>query len=237
MLVQLLAIQIVTFVGIIFLLRFLFSRHLKVALDRLNTLHEENLAKEEELNEELKRAKEESRIEVERGREEAERIIADTKQEANRMRQNLGEEAKAQAAKIVAMGKVEAEKMKESLFKDIQGQSVELASRMISELLIEADKVALQYQFANEIIEEISRLPKEQFNVQSKEIKVTSSYPLLERQKDELKKVLSAKLGESLEIKEEIDQKLIGGLILNIGGMVIDGTLKNKLQRIIPYLK
>jgi ATP synthase F1 delta subunit len=237
MLVQLVIIQIFTFVAILFLLRFLFSRHLKVALDRLNTLHEENLAKEEELNEELRRAKEESRIEVERGREEAERIIADTKQEANRLRQSLGEEAKFQAAKIITMGKAEAEKLKESVSKEMQGQSVELASRIISELLIDADKVALQYQFANEIIEEISRLPKEQFNVQSKEIKVTSSYPLLERQKEELKKVLGEKLGGSLEIKEEIDQKLIGGLILNIGGMVIDGTLKNKLQRIIPYLK
>ena len=237
MLVQLVIIQIFTFVAILFLLRFLFSRHLKVALDRLNTLHEENLAKEEELNEELRRAKEESRIEVERGREEAERIIADTKQEANRLRQNLGEEAKVQAAKIITMGKVEAEKLKESVSKEMQGQSVELALRIISELLIDADKVALQYQFANEIIEEISRLPKEQFNVQSKEIKVTSSYPLLERQREELKKVLGEKLGGGLEIKEEIDQKLIGGLILNIGGMVIDGTLKNKLQRIIPYLK
>ena len=237
MLIQLLVIQIVTFVAIIFLLRFLFSRHLKAALDRLNNLHEENLAKEEELNEELKRAKEESQVEIERGKVEAERIIEDGKKEAARMRLSLEEEAKAQAAKIVAMGKVEAEKMKESLVKDMQGQSVELASRMISELLIDADKVALQYQFANEIIEEISRLPKEQFSVQSKEIKVTSSYPLLERQREELKKVLSVKLGRAPEIKEEIDPKLIGGLILNIGGMVIDGTLKNKLQRIIPYLK
>jgi len=237
MLVQLLAIQIVTFIAIIFLLRFLFSRHLKVALDRLNTLHEENLAKEEELNEELKRAKEESQAEIEKGKEEAEVIIEDSKKEATRIRLTLEEEAKAQAAKIVAMGKVDAEKMKESVSKDIQGQSVELASRMISELLIEADKVALQYQFANEIIAEIARLPKEQFNVQAKDIKVTSSYPLLDRQRDELQKVLGEKLEGAFKIKEQIDPKLIGGLILDIGGMVIDGTLKNKLQRIIPYLK
>jgi ATP synthase F1 delta subunit len=218
-------------------LRFLFSRHLKVALDRINTLHEENLAKEEELNEELKRAKEESQAEIEKGKKEAEIIIEESKVEARRIRLGLEEEAKAQASKIVAMGKAEAEKMKEALSKDIQGQSVELASRMISHLLTEADKVALQYQFANEIIEEISRLPKEQFNVQSKEIKVTSSYPLLDRQRDELRKVLSEKFEGPWEIKEQIDSKLIGGLILDMGGMVIDGTLKNKLQRIIPYLK
>ena len=237
MLIQLLAIQIVTFVGIIFLLRFLFSRHLKIALDRLNTLHEENLSKEEELNEELRRAKEESQAQIEKGKVEADLIIEEAKKEAARVRLSLEEDAKGQAGKIVAAGKIEAEKFKAEMSKDMQGQSVELALRMISELLIEADKIALQYQFVNETIEEISRLPKEQFNVKSKEIKVTSSFPLLDRQKDELKKVLAQKLEGEPEIKEHIDPKLIGGLIIEIGGMVIDGTLKNKLQRIIPYLK
>ncbi|MDD5097210.1 MAG: F0F1 ATP synthase subunit delta [Candidatus Omnitrophica bacterium] len=236
MLVPLLILQIITFIGLIILLRFLFTRHLKVALDRLNTLHEENLAKEEELNEELKRAKEESQAMIDQGKAEAEMIIEETKVEARKLRSELEEEAKVQASKIVAMGRTEAEKMKGTLSKDIQGQSVELASRMIAEMLIDADKVALQYQFVNEIIEEISHLSKEQFNVQSKEIKLISSYPLLDRQRDELKKVLSEKLAGAFEIKEQIDPKLIGGLILDIGGMVIDGTLKNRLQRIIPHL-
>ena len=237
MLIQLLTIQIVTFIGLIFLLRFLFARHLKTALSRLNTLHEENLAKEEELNEELKRAKEESQAQIEKGKEEAGLIVEEAKKDALQARSAIEEEAKGQAERIVAAGKIELEKLKEKMFKDIQVQSVELASRMISELLIEADKLALQSQFTNEIIEEIARLPQEQFSVKSKDIKVTSSFPLLDRQRDELKKALAQKLGNAPEIKEQIDSKLIGGLIVEIGGMVIDGTLKNKLQRIIPYLK
>lgn len=237
MLTQLLAIQIVTFIAIIFLLRFLFSRHLNNALERLNTLHEENLIKEEELNDELKRAKEESQAQIQRGKDEAAFIIEEARKEANRLRLSIEDEAKAQSLKIVADGAKEAEKLKEKVYKDIQGQAVEMALKMVAELFTETDKIALQYQFANEIILEIERLPKEQFNVQSTQVKVISSYPLLDRQRQQLQEVLAAKTGATPQIKEEIDATLIGGLILEMGGMVIDGTLKNKLRRIIPYLK
>ncbi len=237
MLIQLLAVQIITFVGVVFLLRFLFTRQLKVALLRLNTLHEENLAKEEQLNEELRRAKEESQAQIQQGKEEAELIIEEAGKEANRRRLSMEEQAKAQVEKIIAEGHIEAQKFKAGIIKDAQAQSVELATRLIAELLTETDKIALQYEFANAIIQEIAHLPKEQFNVESSEVKVISSFPLLDRQRDELRKVLSDKIGGSVKLTEQIDPKLIGGLIIEAGGMVIDGTLKNKLQRIIPHLK
>lgn len=238
MLIQLLIIQVVTFIGIVFLLRFLFSRHLKSALTRLNTLHEENLAKEEELNEELRRAKEEGQAQIEQGRIEAEQIIAQANKEALRIRLKMEEQAKEQAEKIITDGCVEVEKLKVSVIKDVQAQSIELASALIAQLLTETDKIALQYEFANGIIEEISRLPKEQFNAQSNQAaKVTSSFILLDRQRDEIKRLLAAKTGKEIVLNEEIDANLIGGLILELGGMVIDGTLKNKLQRIILHRK
>jgi F-type H+-transporting ATPase subunit delta len=238
MFVQLLIIQFFTFIGIIFLLRFLFSKHLKSALARLNTLHEENLAKEEELNEELKRAKEESQAQIKLGKKEAELIVEEAQKEAQLMRRNMEEQAKLQAQEIVANGHLEAEKFKLTLVKGVQAQSVELAARMISELLTETDKIALQYEFANGVIAEISQLPKEQFNLQGNPVvKVTSSFKLLDRQRNEIKRLLAEKIGKAVELDEQIDGNLIGGLTLEMSGMVIDGTLKNKLQRIISSLK
>lgn len=237
MLIQLLILQFVTFIGIIFLLRFLFSRHLKSALDRLNTLHEENLTKEEELNEELRRAKEESRAQIQQGKLEAEQIIEEAGKEAQRTHMDMEEQAKLQAEKIIVNGRLDAEKFKTSLIKDIQAQSIELASKMIAELLTETDKIALQYEFVNGIIQEISLLPKEQFNMQGNQVKVISSFPLLDRQRDEIKRVLAQKTGKEIELNQQLDPCLIGGLIVDLNGMIIDGTLKNKLQRIISQLK
>jgi len=238
MLIQLLILQFITFIGIIFLLRFLFARNLKSALERLNILHEENLAKEEELKEELRRAKEESQVQIKQGKDEAELIIEEAGKQAQRIRMNMEEQAKQQAEKIVSYGHLEVEKLKVNVIKDIQAQSVELASRMIAELLTETDKIALQYEFANGIIEEISRLPKEHFNVQDNQaVKITSSFPLLDKQKDEIKRVLKQKAGKEIELSEQTDPSMIGGLTVELGGMVIDGTLKSKLQRIIPHLK
>lgn len=237
MLVQLLILQLITFVGIIFLLRFLFDRHLKSAREQLNALHEENLAKEEELKEELRRAKEESQAQIQQGKDEAALIIEEADKEAQRIRMNMEDAAKLQAEKIIGDGRLEVEKLKVTVIKDIQAQSIELASRMIAELLTETDKIALQYQFANDIIGEISRLPKEQFNVQGNQVKVVSSFLLLDRQRDEIKRVLTQKIGKEIELNEQIDPNLIGGLTVEMGGMVIDGTLKSKLQRIIPHLK
>jgi len=238
MLVQLLIIQFFTFLGIILLLRFLFSNHLKSALHRLNVLHEENIVKEDELNKELKRAKEESQAQIQQGKAEAKLIIDEANKEAQRIRLNIEEQAKLQVTDIIALGHQEAEKIKVGVVKDIQAKSIELASKIIAELLSETDKAALQYDFANGIINEIAQLPKERFNLQSDGlVKVVSSSPLLDKQKDQIKLLLKEKTGKDIDLKEQIDTGLIGGLTLEMGGMVIDGTLRNKLQRIIQSLK
>lgn len=237
MLLNLLIIQTVTFVGIFFLLRFLFSRNLDAALARLNVLHEENLIKEQQLTDELRHAKEEGEAEIKRAKEQACLIIEEARNESARLRLHLEEQAKTQANKIIDDAGIVAEKFKDKCVKESEAHSLELALKLVEELLSEKDKESLQQEFINEIISEIAKLSKDQFSVASDRVKVASSQALRKDQKENLQRVLKEKTGVEMIFEETLNKALIGGLIVEIGGLVIDGTLKNKLQRLLPYFK
>ena len=237
MFLQLLIIQVITFLAFLLLLRFLFSRNLNVALTRLNVLHEENLMKEAQLTEELKRAKEEKDAEITRGKSEAAAIVEEARSDGAKLRLKIEDEAKRQAEKIISQSKEELERLKQKMQGQLQDQSFDLALDLITQVLTEQNKESLQQQFISEIIEEISKLPQEKFAVSTHTVKVVSSYALHESQRDNLKKILNEKLGSPAALDEKVDSTLICGLSLELGGLIIDGTLKNKLRRAILYLK
>lgn len=200
-------------------------------------LHEENLMKEAQLTEELKRAKEEKDAEITRGKSEAAAIVEEARSDGAKLRHKIEEEAKRQAEKIILQSKEELERVKQKMQGELQNQSFDLAVVLITQVFTEQNKESLQQQFISEIIEEVSRLPQEKFTVSTHTVKVVSSYALQEAQRENLKKILHEKMGSPVALEEKVDSALICGLSLELGGLIIDGTLKNKLRRAIQYIK
>jgi F-type H+-transporting ATPase subunit b len=240
MFIQLFIIQVVTFAAFMILMRFLFSRNLSAALNRLNLLHEENLVKETQLTEELKRAKEEKEAEIAKGKSEASVIIEEARSEAVKLRRKMEDEANLQVDKIIAQSKEEIERLKGLMKAEMRNKSFELAGALLVRVFTEHSQDALQEQFINEIIEEISKVPREKFGVSISSggtVKIISSRVLQDVQRENLKAILENKLGSAAVLEERVDQTLIFGLILEIGGLVIDGTLRNKLRRAVASIK
>ena len=208
MLIQLAIIQVITFVAIIFVLRFVFSRNLNSALGRLNALHEENLVKEDQLSDELKRAKEERDAEVKKGRDEAVLVIEDAKKEALVLRLKMEDEARLQAEKIVQRGREDIEKLKESALKEMEDKSLNTARDIAEAVLSEESKEALWLQLTNEVLDEIAGLPAEKFSLISEAVKLYSSHPLQEPQRERLRNIFKEKLGLVPALDEIIKKSL-----------------------------
>ena len=61
---------------------------------------------------------------------------------------------------------------------------------------------------------------------------VTSAVELTEGEKAKLIEKLSQKLGRTIHLECAVDPSLLGGLVVNVDGKVIDGSLRSKLQEI-----
>lgn len=237
MIVQLLVIQVVTFIGIIIVLRILFYRQLNSAVARLKHLHEENLKREEELKKEIEETKSEREKELAKAKEEAAGIIKSAKDRAGKASQDTAMEAREHAKRILEQSKAELKKFENELANKYQDKAVELSSKMLKFAFTEQGREFLQHQLLSEVIDEIKKLEHGKFTVKTKKVEVSSAYPLNKEEKSKISHILSEKVGVGVELHESTEPGLIAGLIIKIGALTIDGSIKNKLKKVIPYIK
>ncbi|MBU1061813.1 MAG: F0F1 ATP synthase subunit delta, partial [Candidatus Omnitrophica bacterium] len=62
-----------------------------------------------------------------------------------------------------------------------------------------------------------------------KEIKVLTAFPLSDSDRAELLKKVNKLLGSNMDLKEELDPKIVAGIIVEIGSLVLDGSLRHKI--------
>lgn len=61
---------------------------------------------------------------------------------------------------------------------------------------------------------------------------VTSAIQLTDAQRDDISAKLKTRLGRDVRLKCEIDESLIGGAVVQAGDLVIDGSVKTKLEKL-----
>jgi F-type H+-transporting ATPase subunit delta len=62
--------------------------------------------------------------------------------------------------------------------------------------------------------------------------RVVSATPLRAEQRDRLRRALAARTGQQVELTESVDPALLGGAIAEVGGLVIDGSLRTQLEQL-----
>ena len=97
-------------------------------------------------------------------------------------------------------------------------------------LLLEYRRVAV----LPEIAQHFEALKAEVENVV--EVTVTSATAISKKQQDSISKALRERLGRHVNIETEIDENLIGGAVIRAGDVVIDGSLRARLEGLATAL-
>jgi F0F1-type ATP synthase membrane subunit b/b' len=235
--IQLILIQVITFVVIIAFLRLLFGSQLKVALNRLQDLHQESLEKEEILNKELERTKIQCQGEISRSKEEAKVIVEAAKRNAEKISQEASQRVEAELKRATLEAAEKAKRLEADILAGAQQKALVLAQDLIVGAFSPKGQELLHSHFIDELIEEFKEVDKDRLAIKVDRAEVVTSLALTPEEKQKLKAVLSSKLGHELSLEEKIDPSLIIGMTIKLGGLVVDGSLKNKLNRAMVTLK
>jgi F-type H+-transporting ATPase subunit delta len=67
-------------------------------------------------------------------------------------------------------------------------------------------------------------------------VTVTSASAISKKQQDTISKALRERLGRDVNIETEVDENLIGGAVIRAGDVVIDGSLRSRLEGLATAL-
>jgi F-type H+-transporting ATPase subunit delta len=114
----------------------------------------------------------------------------------------------------------------EALIADICAADLEDSGRAFLRLLTENGRL----DFLPEIAARFKELEAEDSNVA--EVEIVSATALDERQKERLAAALRARLSREVRLSCAVDPALLGGAVVRSGDMLIDGSLRGKLERL-----
>jgi F0F1-type ATP synthase delta subunit len=118
-----------------------------------------------------------------------------------------------------------------------QEKAVVMAQDLVSRTFAASGRQVLHEQFFDEWIGELAGVEKARLSVKVKSAEVLTPFALTDAQKKKLGDVLADRLGYPVPLEEELDPSLLVGIIIKLGGLEIDGSLRNKLARAVKHLR
>mgnify|MGYP000013080799 CR=1 FL=1 len=207
------------------------------AIARVRDVEAEVRKKEEAIRREI----EEHEKEFARKKAEAEEALRRQKEEGEkelaRARDQVLSEARKEADRIIDQARKNEEKYRKQLAQEMEEKMVEYAMQLFGMVFSEKMDAALNEKFIDELLDALAEVDSSSITVDARSAQFTSSHPLSVGQKERLQKLLAEKFNAQISIDETVRQDLIAGLILKLGGLEIDGSLRNRLQEAAAELK
>lgn len=117
-----------------------------------------------------------------------------------------------------------------SMMEKVVGDELDDSGRNFIRLLAENNRLALLPDI-NSIFQELRAEAEGEI-----EATVTSAFELTDEQRNKIADALSRRLDRKIRIVSQIDDSLIGGAIIQAGDLVIDGSLKGRVDKLTQAL-
>jgi F0F1-type ATP synthase delta subunit len=189
------------------------------------------MRKEEELKKKFDEAEKHYHGTVDKARKDSEEIKQRIVKEAEEMREKTITEAQQQSEDIIRKAEKTNEMLKREIEKQISKAAIEKACELVQQTLPSQLQEETHTKWIEGLIEGgMEKIDRMHIADDVKHVEIISAMPLKTAQKADLKKKLKEKLKKDFDINEKTDPKVVAGMRVKIGSVILDGTLFNKIK-------
>ena len=228
---SLIFLLLIIFVAMIFIFRRVMTQNVVLATQHLEELNQEYTKKEQEANRQLEEAQVRSQELISRAKNEAEKLKMEIIRNAEKERDSIVQQARTHSEEIIQQADKSRQQLLSELDERIAKEAIKKACELIQDTLPEHFKQLVHTHWVEDLIQSgFAKLERLRIPENIEAVEVVSAFTLTEEQRKNLTKKIKATLGREISLKEEVDPKIVAGLVINIGSLVLDGSLKNKIQ-------
>ncbi len=234
--VQLIVFQVFVFTALVIVMRHIMSKNVSAAAERLQSMSDEYLKKEEDLKKEQSKLAGKYNEVVERAKKDAAQIRLKAKEAAKKDATDMVVNARKESEQIVTRAENCTMQVKKEIDERIKSEANVRASKLIEHILPEVIKRQMHAEWMREMAEDgLSALEK--MNIPDVvEAEIRSPYKLDQSELEYVKKKLKTHLKREVAIKEELAPELIAGVIIALGSVIIDGSLLSRVEKVVKEM-
>jgi F-type H+-transporting ATPase subunit b len=176
--------------------------------------------------------------------QDASKIIAEAQNKANQLVRDSTERAEAAALEIRAAADAEATKAREAALTEVEAErdrmlgdlrsqiaalAIAAAQKLVGESLDEKRQHALIDEFFSGV-RSGNVVVLEGASLSGTSAEVTSALPLSSGEMDAVKQDILSKLGSQSTVSFRVDPNILGGLVIRMGGKVLDASVAGQLE-------
>ncbi len=258
---KILIIQAINFLILFLILKGLFFKPFVKALKEEKKKEEEIKAAEQEIERKKEEWQKERQAQALEAKAKVERLIAEAEKAEQESKKRIKEEEiekeKMAIERIRKQSEAILDKFKEELSRDYKEKATASLLRIFMEVLSGRAKEVIQDSFWPMFVKELEKanfscagslageeefsrisrsLPteiKKDIQLKRVSVRIFSAYPISSSQKKTIKKILKEKIsGKKIKIESEIDKNLIAGFRLEIGGILVEQSLAEKIKNL-----
>jgi F0F1-type ATP synthase membrane subunit b/b' len=233
LIVSMIAVIIIIFIVLVSLMHKIFNREVVTATAHLDSLSSEYAKKEEAIKKQFEDAKRQSQEILENAQKDGQKQKEDILKSAEDEKGKIINEAHEKAAELIRQADNARLALLAELNEKIEDTAIVKAAELLQAALPEDIRNDVHLRWVDDLIansfEQLDRLKIPQG---LNEVKVVSAFSLSQKQKTQLAAKLEEKLGYAIKLLEEVDPQIIAGLVVSIGSLFLDGSLKFKIQEV-----